>query len=88
MLLQFLEELILLPGIEDFLPFDVEDLRRHWRTVGALNPTEETGDSLAVDPRPDDTAWVRAAAWVPVEGDLCATCLPPSVVVLGFRTTR
>ncbi|MGH9045469.1 MAG: hypothetical protein ACRDVP_11705, partial [Acidimicrobiales bacterium] len=33
-LLQFLEELILLPGIEHFLPFDAEDVWRHWRHFG------------------------------------------------------
>ena len=77
-LLQFLEELILLPGIEDFLPFDAEDVWRHWRHFGVLNPTGETRVALAVDPRPDDSAWVRAAAWTSVESVLCAACLPPS----------
>lgn len=77
-LLQFLEELILLPGIKHFLPFDAEDVWRHWRRFGALNPTGETEVALAVDPRPDDTSWVRAAAWAPVESALCAACLPPS----------
>lgn len=77
-LLQFLEELILLPGIEHFLPFDAEDVRRHWRHFGVLNPTGETDVALAVDPRPDDTAWARAAAWAPIEAVLCAACLPPS----------
>ncbi len=77
-LLQFLEELILLPGIEHFLPFDAEDVWRHWRHFGVLNPTGETEIALAVDPRPDDTAWARAAAWAPIESVLCAACLPPS----------
>ena len=77
-LLQFLEELILLPGIEHFLPFDAEDVWRHWRHFGVLNPTGATDVALAVDPRPDDKAWVRAAAWTPIESVLCAACLPPS----------
>jgi hypothetical protein len=77
-LLQFLEELILLPGIEHFLPFDAEDVWRHWRHSGVLNPTGETDVALAVDPRPDDTAWARAAAWAPIESVLCAAYLPPS----------
>ena len=77
-LLQFLEELILLPGIEHFLPFDAEDVWRHWRHFGALNRGGESGIVLAGDPRLDDTAWVRAAAWAPVESVLCATRLPPS----------
>ncbi len=77
-LLQFLEELIHLPGIEHFLPFDAEDVWRHWRHFGVLNPTGETDVALAVDPRPDDTAWTRAAAWAPIESALCAARLPPS----------
>jgi hypothetical protein len=77
-LLQFLEELILLPGIRHFLPFDAEDVWRHWRHFGVLNPTGETDVALAVDPRPDDTAWARATAWAPIESVLCAACLSPS----------
>jgi hypothetical protein len=84
-LLQFLEELILLPGIEHFLPFDAEDVWRHWRHFGVLNPTGETDVALAVDPRPDDTAWARAAAWAPIESVLCAACLPPSWIWASAR---
>lgn len=77
-LLQFLEELVSLPGVDHFLSFDAADVWRHWRHFGALNPTGETGIALAVDPRPDDVAWTNAAAWEPVETVLSGLGLPPA----------
>jgi hypothetical protein len=77
-LLQFLEELVTLPGVDHFLSFDAADTWRHWRHFGILNPSGEMGVALAVDPRPDNGAWSMAAAWEPAETVLSAMGLPPS----------
>jgi hypothetical protein len=77
-LLQFLEELVTLPGVDHFLSFDAADTWRHWRHLGVLNPTGEMGVALAVHPRPDNSAWSTAAAWEPAERVLSTMGLPPS----------
>lgn len=77
-LLQFLEELVTLPGIDHFLSFSAADTWRHWRNFGVLNPTGEMGVALAVDPRPDNSAWSMAAAWEPAETVLSTMGLPPT----------
>lgn len=84
-LVQFLEELITLPGIDHFLAFDTADIWRHWRHFGVFNPTGETNAAIVVDPRPDNVAWSTAAAWEPVESALFALGLPQASSWLSAR---
>ena len=66
-----------MPGVEELLVMDVDDIWRHWKAEGVLNPTGVSGITLALDGRPDDATWKMAASWEPVEGILTSVGFPP-----------
>lgn len=73
---QFLDELTTQLGITDLLYIDPSDVWRHWMYLGVLNPTGASEMAIAVDPRPDNSAWKVAADWEAVEAVLTNAELP------------
>lgn len=73
---QFLDELTTMPGIREFFADDFLDVWRHWQATGVLNPSGEADIPLQLIYIPDDSAWLTAAAWEPIESVLTAAGLP------------
>jgi hypothetical protein len=73
---QFLDELASMPGIARLVSLDAADIWRHWKLVGVLNPSAESDIVVGVDCVPDDSSWLAAATWEPIESVLSAAGLP------------